>query len=212
YIAFHRLIPLRSNLPFELWLGNNDIFDPDAHDGRMSITRTEEARTYTRMGETAYMREKWRLATSFLESHPNLEMQLTGKKFVEFWMGTDSPVRNFRETDSRLIRGIFLSSFLTAVGVLFGVLVLWRGKKKITQRRSVHRGGAEAEKDGAEETARSVVFPLAVFPLVFPCLYYLTHADLRYRHPIDPIVLLLTTIAVAAAYSMMKACLPAREP
>ncbi|MGB7028679.1 MAG: glycosyltransferase family 39 protein [Candidatus Acidiferrum sp.] len=212
YIAFHRLIPLRSNLPFELWLGNNDIFDPDAHDGRMSITRTEEARTYTRMGETAYMREKWRLATSFIESHPNLEMQLTGKKFVKFWMGMESPVKNFLETDSWLIRGIFLSSFLTAVGVLFGVLVLWRGKKKITQRRSVHRGGAEAEKDGAEETARSVVFPLAVFPLVFPCLYYLTHADLRYRHPIDPIVLLLTTIAVAAAYSMMKACLPAREP
>ncbi|MGB6599326.1 MAG: glycosyltransferase family 39 protein [Candidatus Acidiferrum sp.] len=212
YIAFHRLIPLRSNLPFELWLGNNDIFDPDAHDGRMSITRTEEARTYTRMGETAYMREKWRLATSFIESHPNLEMQLTGKKFVKFWMGMESPVKNFLETDSWLIRGIFLSSFLTAVGVLFGVLVLWRGKKKITQRRSVHRGGAEAEKDGAEETARSVVFPLAVFPVVFPCLYYLTHADLRYRHPIDPIVLLLTTIAVAAAYSMMKACLPAREP
>jgi hypothetical protein len=37
-------------------------------------------------------------------------------------------------------------------------------------------------------------FPLAVFPVVFPCLYYLTHADLRYRHPIDPIVLLLTVI------------------
>jgi hypothetical protein len=38
---------------------------------------------------------------------------------------------------------------------------------------------------------------LAVFPVVFPCLYYLTHADLRYRHPIDPIVLLLTVIFVA---------------
>ncbi len=35
-------------------------------------------------------------------------------------------------------------------------------------------------------------FRLSIFPVIFPCLYYLTHADLRYRHPIDPIVLLLT--------------------
>ncbi|MGC1314683.1 MAG: glycosyltransferase family 39 protein, partial [Candidatus Acidiferrum sp.] len=84
YADFHRWIPLRSNLPFELWLGNNDIFDPHARNGRMYITRTEEARTYTQMGETAYMHEKWELAISFLESHPGLELQLTGKKVVEF--------------------------------------------------------------------------------------------------------------------------------
>jgi hypothetical protein len=40
-------------------------------------------------------------------------------------------------------------------------------------------------------------FPLAAYPLVFPWLYYLTHANLRYRHPIDPVVLLLAAIAVA---------------
>ncbi|MGC1614241.1 MAG: glycosyltransferase family 39 protein [Candidatus Acidiferrum sp.] len=211
YVAFHRLIPLRSNLPFELWLGNNDIFDPGARGGRMSITRTEEARTYTRMGETAYMQEKWRLATSFIESHPNLEMQLTGKKFVKFWMGMESPVKNFLETDSWLIRGILLADFLSAMGALLGIVVLWAGQKKLTQRRRVHGESAEAEKDGAGETARSPVFPLAVFPVVFPCLYYVTHADLRYRHAIDPIVLLLTTIAVAEAYGNVKTLVRARK-
>ena len=30
-------------------------------------------------------------------------------------------------------------------------------------------------------------------------MYYVTHASLRYRHPIDPIVLLLTAIAVDGA-------------
>jgi hypothetical protein len=44
--------------------------------------------------------------------------------------------------------------------------------------------------------ARIPVFPLAVFPVIFPCLYYLTHADLRYRHPIDPVVLVLTVVGV----------------
>jgi hypothetical protein len=42
--------------------------------------------------------------------------------------------------------------------------------------------------------------PLAAYPVVFPLLYYLTHTSLRYRHPIDPVVLLLTAITVAAAW------------
>jgi len=196
YIAFHQLIPLRSNFPFELWLGNNDIFDEHAPHGRKSITRTEEARRYAQLGETAYMAEKWQLAQAFIWSHPGLELLLMGRKFVGFWTGTESPVKNFRETESSLIRGILLSSFLTAIGAWFGVMVLWGGKKKITQRRA---GGAEENSGRGENTgmARGFVWPLAVFPLIFPCLYYLTHADLRYRHPIDPIVLLLTAIIVA---------------
>ena len=199
YEAFHRFIPLRSNLPFELWLGNNDIFDPHAVNGRKYITRTEEARTYTQMGETAYMREKWALATSFIESHPRLELRLTGNKFVEFWMGTESPVKSFRETDSWLIRGILLCDLSSAIGALLGIIVMWERRKKITRRRGVHGDSAETEGNSgtARELAENAFFPLAVFPVIFPCLYYVTHADLRYRHPIDPIVLLLTAIFVA---------------
>ena len=201
YVAFHRLIPLRSNFPFELWLGNNDIFDEHARNGRKSITRTEEARRYAQLGETAYMAEKWQSATSFIESHPGLELRLTGRKFVAFWMGTESPVKNFRETDRNLIRGILLSSFLTAIGALFGVLMLRGGRKTITERRTEGRGGAE--KNSREETELAgLVWPLAVFPLVFPCLYYVTHADLRYRHPIDPVVLLLAMVAVAGVWGL----------
>jgi 4-amino-4-deoxy-L-arabinose transferase-like glycosyltransferase len=199
YVAFHRVIPLRSNLPFELWLGNNDIFDEHARNGRKSITRTEEARRYTQLGETAYMAEKWQLARAFIWWHQGLELRLMGRRFVAFWTGTESPVRNFRETDSSLIRGILLSSFLTAIGALLGVMVLCGGKKKITRGRREQRGGRE-EGSGTEQIAgmrRQFVWPLAVFPLIFPCLYYLTHADLRYRHPIDPIVLLLTAIIAA---------------
>jgi hypothetical protein len=199
YVAFHRFIPVRSNLPFELWLGNNDIFDEHARGGRRSITRTEEARRYAQLGETGYMAEKWELATSFMRAHPELEMDLVGRKFVDFWMGTEAPAKNFRETDSWLIRGVLLTSFLTAVGALFGTVVLWIGKKKTTQRRRVLRGDAETKEsnNGAEGLARVPVFPLAVFPVIFPCLYYLTHADLRYRHPIDPVVLLLAAIFFA---------------
>jgi MFS family permease len=211
YVAFHRFIPVRSNLPFELWLGNNDIFDEHARNGRKSITRTEEARKYAQIGETAYMAEKWELATSFLRVHPGLELRLTGRKFVAFWMGTESPVKNFRETDSSLIRGILLSSFLTAVGALSGTVVLWGKQKETTERQ---RGGRESERNRTEESREMTgefVWPLAVFPFIFPCLYYVTHADLRYRHPIDPIVLLLTAIFVAERIGSISGRLRARD-
>jgi Dolichyl-phosphate-mannose-protein mannosyltransferase len=179
YSAFHRFIPLRSNFPFELWLGNNDIFDEHGRNGRKMITRTEETRTYAQLGETAYMRQKWQLATSFMSSHPGLELRLAGRKFTSFWTGMDSPFKTFRETDSTLVRGILLSSFLTALGAFVGIVALWRRRSAIT-------------------------FPLAVFPLIFPCLYYITHADLRYRHPIDPALCLLTAIAARSAWELVR--------
>jgi hypothetical protein len=140
----------------------------------------EEARRYTQLGETAYLQEKWQLAISFIETHPGLEMQLTGRKFAAFWTGTDSPLKNFRETDSPLIKTILLSSFLSAAAGVLGMAALWR--KRV-----------------------AVAFPVVVYPVVFPSLYYVTHADLRYRHPIDPVVLLLAAVAVAAARGIVAA-------
>jgi hypothetical protein len=43
-----------------------------------------------------------------------------------------------------------------------------------------------------------------VYPVVFPLLYYVTHTSLRYRHPIDPIVLLLTAVAAHASFSSFR--------
>jgi hypothetical protein len=145
------------------------------------------------------MAEKWELATAFIGSHPALELRLVGRKAVDFWIGTEAPARNFRETDSVLIRGILLSSFFTGVGALAGIFVLWwKTREGIAQRRR----GAE-EKEDPEKRVVNSVLPLAVFPLVFPCLYYFTHADLRYRHPIDPVICLLTVVAVAGVWELV---------
>ena len=39
-------------------------------------------------------------------------------------------------------------------------------------------------------------FPVAVYPIIYPWAFYLTLALPRYRHPIDPVLMLLTAVTV----------------
>jgi len=173
YLVFHRFIPLRSNLPFELWLGNNEQFDEQSQVVPPSDPERAEISRYVHMGETAFMRDKWEKATAFMRAHPRLEITLFARRFVATWTGLEKPFEGFRDTDSPLVRLVLISNALAALGALCGILALLRS-------RSIY------------------AFPLAAGPIVYPIIYYVTHTSLRYRHPIDPALLLLVAIAIAA--------------
>ena len=186
YSQFHRFVPLRSNFPFELWIGNNEIFDLHTVNAPMRITQYEEIREYGQLGENAFLQKKWREAMRFIQTHLSLELQLTWKRFVANWTGLESPIKSFLETDSNLVRGVLLANALAALGALLGIVTLYKGRS-------------------------AFAFPLAVFPVVFPCLYYITHASVRYRHPIDPVVLLLTATALSAGVRFLTGKKEPRE-
>lgn len=177
YKEFHRFIPLRSSLPFELWIGNNEIFDEHSTHAPARITRYEEARRYEQLGETAYLQEKWAAALNFIRSHPGLEVKLCAKRFLAIWTGLENPIDGLLHAESLLVRVVLICNALAAIGALLGIGFLYRRKSEFT-------------------------FPVAAFPIVFPCVYYITHASLRYRHAIDPIVLLLTAIAANGVFRM----------
>ena len=174
YVEFHRFIPLRSTFPFELWLGNNKVFDDRSPDINARVTRYQQERRYVQLGETAFMKEKWNLATEFIRTHKRLEARLLGWRFMDFWLGSFRPLQDFENSHSAWIRIIIAFNLITAIGSLIGIVVLWRPRSPY-------------------------VFPAAIFILAFPLVYYATHGSLRYRHPIDPIVLMLTAIAVTGA-------------
>jgi len=73
-----------------------------------------------------------------------------------------------------LIRAIFLFNACVALATLLGVVFLFL-------RRNPY------------------AIPLSLVPLLFPLIYYATHTNLRYRHPIDPILLLISAIAIASS-------------
>ena len=175
YATFHRVIPIRSSLPFELWIGNNDIFDEHAIGGLRRITRFEETRHYSQVGENAYLDEKSRLANSFIQQKPSLFLRLTARRIVATWTGTEHPLTDFRRADSLLVRIIIVCNLVLSLGMFLGIVLLACSKSPFA-------------------------FPMAVFPLLYPLIYYVTHTSLRYRHPIDPLLVFLTVFALAALF------------
>ena len=176
YSVFHRFIPVRSSLPFELWIGNNDIFDPDAINGTQRITRFEETRRYAQLGENAYLAEKSTRATFFIRQKPALFLHLIGRKVIATWIGTEHPLSDFLHANSFLVRTVLLCNFLLTLGTAAGALLVARSRIPFAA-------------------------PLAVFPILYPLVYYVTHTSLRYRHPIDPILIFFTVVAIAASCS-----------
>lgn len=171
YVKFHKLIPVRSNLAFELYVGNNENYDEKYRFRPGPVTQDREILRYLHMGETAFMEEEKRKALSFIWAHPRVEAWLIEQRFVDFWMGTAIPFATFRQADTLWLRFILVCNYAAPLCALLGVIVLIATKNEYA-------------------------VPLVSVPLIFPLLYYVTHTSLRYRHPIDPIVLLLAAIGV----------------
>jgi Dolichyl-phosphate-mannose-protein mannosyltransferase len=187
FVVFHRFIPFRSNLSYELYIGNNENYDERRRRLPTIITQDMETLRYLRMGESAFMDEEKRKALQFIRTHPTMEIKLIDLRFVDFWIGVADPWRTFFSTDSWLAQGILLGNFLSALGVVLGVVTLFLQRNPYA-------------------------IPLTTFPVVFPILYYLTHTSLRYRHPIDPMVLLLTAIAAAQVCRFLRPSAKNEQP
>ena len=171
-MVFHRVIPLRSNFALELYIGNNENYDDKRPRWPPPISKERETVRYFRMGETAFMDEEMRKAKLFIRSHPWIALELFADRFVAFWAGIANPVQVFPKAEP-LVQALIVCATLSGFGALAGAVIL-------VLRRDPY------------------AFPLAVGPVVCPVVYYVTHTSVRYRHPIDPVVLLLTAIAVAA--------------
>ena len=176
-MVLHSLVPLRSTLGLQLWVGNN----PDAKvvwlGEHHPIHDTAERKHYVEVGEIDYMAEKLKNAVGYMAGHPGHEAELIGGRFVMLWAGgTAQPLDDFIHSRSTWFRYVLLFNLCVAVGALAGIVVLIR-------QRSIY------------------AFPLAVGPVIFPFAYYLTLALPRYRHPIDPALMLLTAVVITAAGS-----------
>lgn len=172
YSVFHAFIPLRSVMGLQLWMGNNEQTQGRWAGALHPIDNSADRERYLKIGEVEYMEEKKREAFRFMLADPWREAGLMGRRFVVFWSGGSlHPVDEFWESHSPRIRGLLLFNVLAALGALGGIVALVR-------EHSRH------------------AFPAMIFPIVYPLAAYLTLASARYRLPVDPVVLLLTAVAI----------------
>jgi hypothetical protein len=123
------------------------------------------------LGEPTYMAEKQREAGELIGRRPLRFVGLTLRRTLYTWTGLwDFPPR--WSLDDSGLPDVLVYSF---VSLLAFAGFCWA----IHDRR-----------DG--------VIPLAIVLIFFPLAYYLTHSDIRFRHPIDPVVVVFMAYGAIA--------------
>ncbi|MFZ0286463.1 MAG: glycosyltransferase family 39 protein [Terriglobales bacterium] len=163
YHEFGRFLFVRDNLPLEMYESNNV-------ESQGLWTRSEHPgndpdamRRFQELGEIRFMDEKKIEVQQFIREHPGEFLWFTVKRAVYFWIAPPQAaiVAGYDLMISRHV------NFLLAA--LFALAGLW-----LTIRNRV-RGA----------------LLLACFLLIYPLPYYLVNPFPRYKHPIEPVMLML---------------------
>jgi hypothetical protein len=166
------VIPFRSNFGLELWLGNNDQV-PDTFAGFLHPNDyPPEREKFAQLGEIEYMRQKQSEAFQFMRSHPRDTARFIWRRFVDNWIGMWDPVQDMWHALILKGRLFLISNLFVSLFGLLGLLLIYREKNPYA-------------------------FPIAMFPLIYPIVYYLTHTSLRYRHPMDPVLMVSAAYVIA---------------
>ena len=179
YQTFHRPVFLKDNFWMEMCVGN---VGNDRHWWNGAVHpagRPEEAAEIQRVGELAYLEEKRNLALDFLKTHPGIYLWRSVRRVVFIWTGFWSLQREYLREEPFDPANIFFCT-------LFTVFALAGLRKAFRERRDI-----------------AILYALILG--TFPIIFYFTHPDLAYRHPIDPEIVILGAYAIVSRKSLTKA-------
>jgi 4-amino-4-deoxy-L-arabinose transferase-like glycosyltransferase len=171
YSVFHRFIFIRDNLPLELYEANNN------ESGGL-WTRSEHPgndpvtmRQFQELGEIQFMDEEKRKLTEFVREHPGKFAVFSLERIWYFWAAPPQ---------ATIVAGYDLwvarhTQFLLAA------LVAWAGLFIMLVRKNRY------------------AWLFAPFLIVYPLPYYLVNPFPRYKHPIEPVMLILIVYVLSEA-------------
>jgi 4-amino-4-deoxy-L-arabinose transferase-like glycosyltransferase len=175
-VVFGQWVFLRSNFGFEFALGNYHGSLGRGWGGPHPSGNPKEYAEYREMGEIAYVRSRRERAFRFVRDYPLEFLTLTGKRVGYFWDG--SAMNYFAPVSWYWVP----SSFLIVSLLLLPALL-------VARRQNL--------------PAWQLFFGAL---LVYPAPYYLTFSQVRYRHAVEPIILLLIAYAGVTTASRLNAC------
>ena len=183
YRTFHTSVPLRSPFWVAFWVGNDgdtsSWMDLNVHPS----TSAEEQATFARLGEIPYMQEKRRESLAFLAQHPGLYVVLCFRRFIYVWTGFWNLDPSNLQDEFHGFANVYLTLSLTAT-MLLGLWRAWRNSSALG--------------DGAisSSSSREALLPYALVLFFYPLVFYLSSPTSRYRHVIDPEVVVLSALGL----------------
>ncbi|MGC2400883.1 MAG: hypothetical protein WA510_13915, partial [Acidobacteriaceae bacterium] len=162
WMAFHHFVPTRGNFGAELYLGNGPGATGLLMEYDHPIQAPDQLRQYTEMGELAYSRMRGDRAWEIIRSNPALFVRNTWRRVFFFWAGVPHP-------DSPTPWVEYARSLNFIFGSVCGLLGL---------ALALRRGAVAAG-----------LFAWAF--LLLPLVYYAVAAHARFRHPLEPLMVVL---------------------
>jgi hypothetical protein len=169
--VFHAFVPMRSNFGAELYEAT--IFSNDGFPemaGKWAMTAPDEFRSYQRLGEIAYSRQQGERAKAAIRAHPDLFAENALRRVYFFWIGVPKP----------LDAGIAVEA-VRRINFAFFSLTGWLGLG-LALRRHI-------------PSAWLFFWAFTVYPV----LYYFVTVQARFRHPLEPIVCILSVYLFQSA-------------
>jgi 4-amino-4-deoxy-L-arabinose transferase-like glycosyltransferase len=160
--VFHHFVPTRGNFGAELYLGNGPGSTGLLMEYDHPIQAPDQLRLYTRMGEIAYSKMRGAQAWAAIDADPGHFIGDTLKRVFFFWAGVPHPASATPWVEyARSLNFVFAS----VCGLLGLALAL---------RRKTPAAGL-----------------LAWAFLLVPLVYYGVAAHARFRHPLEPLMVVL---------------------
>ena len=170
YAQMHAVFPVRDGFWLEFWAGNNGDTSESNPAWAHPASSAAEMQQFRSVGEIPYLAQKHALATHYVLAHPVAFARVSLRRVVRFWTGLWSLRPQYLRKQPLDLPNLFFCTAVTCV-MLRGMLA-W-------SRRSA---------------ASSLPYRLLL--LVFPLPYYITHASMDYRQPIEPEIVILVAVGL----------------
>jgi 4-amino-4-deoxy-L-arabinose transferase-like glycosyltransferase len=168
YFTFGKFVFIRDNLSLELHMANSDLSSGLWTRSEHPGNDPEAMQQFHDLGEIDFMEEKSRQFREFVREQPGKFVVFTLERAAYFWIGTP---QNATIGKYNLLPLRHLAYFISSV---LGFIGLWLTLK------SGRPGG----------------FLLACLLLLYPLPYYLVNPFPRYKHPIEPVLIMLIVYAI----------------
>ena len=168
YLHFGELVYVRGGLGMELWLGSSPEAETNPggiHDAYYPLKSARAQQHVNEIGEAALIREYSRAGRAAVAGDPVRFLRLCALRVADFWLGTTRTHANpprlswWPAQPQRLALSIFL---LVETLLTIAAALLFRN--------------------------RAAVVWLFLLAVAFSFVYCLTHFELRYRVPIEPVL------------------------